>query len=58
MGEMERRATKRIMRSLDVIGEHDDTNQQSLEECAKIFIEPLSASNLEALAALFGWNHL
>jgi hypothetical protein len=54
MGEMERRATKRIMRSLDVIGEHDDTNQQSLEECAKIFIEPLSASNLEALAALFG----
>jgi hypothetical protein len=45
-GEMERRATKKIMRSLDVIGEHDITNQQALEEYAMI-------PNGEALASLF-----
>jgi hypothetical protein len=53
-----RRSTKKIMRSLGIIGEQDGINQQALEEYGGIFTEPISTSHLQALAALFGWNSL
>jgi len=36
------------MRSLDIISER--------EGIAKFFTQPLSASHIQALAALFGWS--
>jgi hypothetical protein len=58
MGDMSRRSTKKAMRSLGVIGENDDIDQQAQEEYARLFSEPLSATHLAALIALFGWKSL
>jgi hypothetical protein len=58
MGEMARRSTKKVMKTLNIIGESDGVNQQVQEQHSKIFSEPLSSSHLQALAALFGWSSL
>ena len=50
------RFKKRVMRSLDIISEQEGIDQQALEEYAKFFTQPLSASHIQALAALFGWS--
>jgi len=46
------------MRSPDIISEQEGIDQQALEEYAKFFTQPLSASHIQALAALFGWSSL
>jgi hypothetical protein len=56
MGETARRSAKKIMRSLDIIGEQDGISKQAQDEYAKLFSQPLSASHLQALATLFGWS--
>jgi hypothetical protein len=58
MGDMSRRSKKRVMRSLKIIGENEGVSQQAQGEYGKLFSEPLSMSNLHALAALFGWADL
>jgi hypothetical protein len=58
LGDMTRRSSKKVMRTLNNIGESDGINQQAQEEYAKVFSEPLSTSNIQALAALFGWSEL
>jgi hypothetical protein len=58
MGDMSRRSTKKAMRSLGVIGENDSIDKQAQEEYARLFSEPLSATHLAALTALFGWKSL
>jgi hypothetical protein len=58
MGDMARRSTKKAMRSLGVIGENDSIDQQAWEEYARLFFEPLSATHLAALRALFCWKSL
>jgi hypothetical protein len=55
---MTRRLSKKVTRTLNILGESDGINQQAQEEYAKVFSEPLSTSNIQALAALFGWSEL
>jgi hypothetical protein len=55
VGDLDRRSTKRAMRSLNIIGKDGSIDQQAHDEYKKIISEPLSASHLEAAAALFGW---
>jgi hypothetical protein len=57
MGEMARRTTKKVMKSLNIIGENDGVNQQAQEAYSKLFSEPLSCTHLQVLAALFGWSN-
>jgi hypothetical protein len=52
------RSTKKVMRTLNIIGETDGISQQAQDEYAKLFSEPLSASSIKALAILFGWTKL
>jgi hypothetical protein len=58
MGDMSRRATKKAMRNLGLIGENEGIDQQAQEEYARLFSEPLSDIHIAALAALFGWKSL
>jgi hypothetical protein len=58
MGEMARRSTKNVMKSLNIIGENDGVNQKAQEDYSKLFSEPLSSTHLQALPALFGWSNL
>ena len=44
------------MRSLDIISENEGISQQALDDYAKLFVQPLSDSQLQALAALFNWS--
>lgn len=55
-GDLGGRAKKKAMRSLDIIDEHEGITQQAQDEYAKLFQQPLSASHLEALTALFNWR--
>lgn len=43
------------MRTLDIIGVNKGFDQQAQDEYAKLFSQSLSASHMDALAALFGW---
>ncbi|GJN40149.1 hypothetical protein PR202_gb29327 [Eleusine coracana subsp. coracana] len=54
MGEMSARSKKRAMRTLGIIGENGGIDQQSQDEYSELFSQPLTASHIEALAALFG----
>jgi hypothetical protein len=45
-----------VMRSLDIELEHEHVNQKAMDDYAKLFSSPLSASHVQALAALFGWS--
>jgi hypothetical protein len=54
-GDLER-SKKKVMRSLQIIGEQEGIDQQAQEEYAKLFQGPLSDSHVQALAALFKWN--
>jgi hypothetical protein len=57
-GDMSRRSKKKAMQTLGVIGDNVGIDQQAQEEYAKLFSEPLSATHIAALAALFGWRSL
>jgi hypothetical protein len=48
--------SKKAMRSLQIIGEHDGIDQQAQDEYAKLFKKPFSAAHVQALAALFKWD--
>jgi hypothetical protein len=50
------RCKKRVMRTLEVIREHEGINSAALDEYAKLFSQTLSESHLFALACLFGWR--
>jgi hypothetical protein len=56
LNDMSRRTKKKAMRSLDIIGENEGIDQQALDDYAKLFVHPLSVSQLQALAALFNWS--
>jgi hypothetical protein len=56
LGDLERRSKKKVMRSLQIIGEQDGIDQQTHDEYAKLFEKPLSAAHVQALAALFKWD--
>lgn len=51
------RTKKKVMRALDIIGENEGIDEHALAEYTKLFTQPcqLSASHIQALAALFGW---
>jgi hypothetical protein len=53
---MNTRTRKKAMRSLDIISENEGISQQALDDYAKLFVQPLSDSQLHALAALFNWS--
>ena len=57
LNDMSRR-TKKAMRSLDIIGENEGIDQQTLEEYGKLYGHSLPAEHVKALAALFGWAAL
>lgn len=54
--DLDRRSKKKVMRSLEIIGEQDGIDQQTQDDYAKIFGQPLSDLHLQALAALFKWS--
>ena len=47
---------KTVMRSLDIELEHEHVCAKAMDDYAKLFSGPLSASHVQALAALFGWT--
>jgi hypothetical protein len=47
---------KTVMRSLGIELERELVNQRTMDDYAKLFSGPLSASHVQALAALFGWS--
>jgi hypothetical protein len=53
--EIATRNKKKVMRALHVIQESEGINQDALDEYGKLFGQPLPASHVQALAALFGW---
>ncbi|KAF0936116.1 hypothetical protein E2562_038782 [Oryza meyeriana var. granulata] len=53
--DISRRSKKCAMSSLGIIDEHDGIDQQAQDEYAQLFGQQLSASHLQALAALLGW---
>jgi hypothetical protein len=50
------RATKQALRALHIISEAEGTSQEATEAYARVFKQPLSHSQVKALAALFGWT--
>ena len=50
------RTKKKAMRSLGILDENKGIDQQALDDYAKLFGQPLSDSQLQALAALFCWS--
>ncbi|KAL6840630.1 hypothetical protein ACP4OV_029494 [Aristida adscensionis] len=50
------RSKKKVMRTLDIIGEQDGIDQQALDEYAKLFGQPFTNAQVGALAALFKWS--
>ena len=56
LNDMNTRTRKKAMRSLDIISENEGISQQALDDYAKLFVQPLSDSQLQALAALFNWS--
>jgi hypothetical protein len=50
------RSTKKAMRALHILSDDNGTTQEALDAYAKIFKQPLSHNQVEALAALFGWT--
>lgn len=52
----ERRTKKRALRTLEIIEEHEGTDQQALDNYAKLFEQLLPDSHLQAMAALFNWS--
>ena len=55
LNDLERRS-KKAMRTLELIEEHEGIDQQALDEYAKLFEQPLPDAHLQALAALFHWS--
>jgi hypothetical protein len=47
---------KTVMRSLGIELEREQVNQRAIDVYAKLFSGSLSASHVQALAALFGWS--
>jgi hypothetical protein len=43
------------MRSLGLVNDKVQINQQALDDYAKVFSQPLTQVHIQALAALFGW---
>jgi hypothetical protein len=56
MDELDRRSKKKAMRTLRIIGEQDDIDQQAQNDYNMLFRELLSNAHVEALAALFNWS--
>jgi hypothetical protein len=50
------RTTRKVMRSLHIISENEGISQEALDEYTQFFKRPLIRSEVEALAALFGWR--
>jgi len=50
------RTKKKAMRSLGILDENKGIDQQAIDDYAKLFGQPLSDSQLQALAALFCWS--
>jgi hypothetical protein len=50
------RSKRKVMHSLQIIGEHEGIGQQAQDEYAKLFEKMLSGSHIQALAALFKWD--
>jgi len=48
---------KKVMRALDIIGETEGIDEQSLDEYSKLFSQSswLPDTHVQAMAALFGW---
>lgn len=46
---------KTVMRSLGLVNDKVQINQQALDDYAKVFSQPLTQVHIQALAALFGW---
>lgn len=44
-----------VIHSLDLAMEHEHVDQKLMNDYAKLFGRPLSDSNVQALATLFGW---
>ena len=55
-GILDAGSRKTVMRSLGIELEREHVNQKVMEDYAKLFSGPLSASHVQALAALFGWS--
>jgi hypothetical protein len=53
--ELERRS-KKTMRTLGIIGEHDGITQLGQDEYSNLFGKPLADVHKEALSALFNWS--
>jgi hypothetical protein len=56
LGDHEIRAKKKVMRTLDIIGENEGINQPALDEYAKLFSHRPSASPIQTMTALFNWS--
>jgi hypothetical protein len=50
------RTTRKVMRSLHIISENEGISQEALDEYTQLFKRPLTRSEVDALAALFGWR--
>jgi hypothetical protein len=50
------RTTRKVMRSLLIISENEGISQEALDEYTQLFKRPLTRTEVEALAALFGWR--
>ena len=50
------RTKKKAMRSLGILDENKGIDQQALDDYAKLFGQPISDSQLQALTALFCWS--
>ena len=55
-GILDAGSRKTVMRSLVFELEHEHVNQKTMVDYVKLFSGPLSASHVQALAALFGWS--
>ena len=55
-GILDAGSRKTVMRSLGIELEREHVNQKIMDDYAKLFSGPLSASHVQALAVLFGWS--
>jgi hypothetical protein len=54
--DLDRRATKKIMKAVGIIADNVGIDQRAQEEYADLFKTSLSDTHVKALAALFGWQ--